>query len=76
MFRIPHFYRIEMSFEEAREFLTSYGGLLEGLERVQKAWNDHCASPDRYSDDDFFDQWRYEANAFNVVSASMRPLFA
>ena len=27
-------------------------------------------------DDDFFDNWKYEVNAYNVVYTSMKPLFA
>jgi len=27
------------------------------------------------NDDGFFDNWKYEVNAFNVVFTSMKPLF-
>lgn len=80
MFRIPDFYKMpEMTIEEAQRVLNGHGSLLDGMEHISKTW-------DRYArgemdmlynnDDDFYDEWIYEVNAYNVIYTSMRPLFA
>ena len=76
MFRIPHFYRIDMTFAEAQRMLTPNDNILDALERVDAAWAEHCASADMPSDDDFYSRWMYEVNAYNVVVSNMRTLFA
>jgi len=37
----------------------------------------HCSGHDFFADDDeFFECWQYEANAFNVLYDEMKHLFA
>ena len=78
MFRIPQFNQMpEMTFEEAKGIITHVGGtksLLEGLEYMDNMWKEHCFNED--DDDEFYDTWIYEVNAFNVVFSKMQPLFA
>ena len=78
MFRIPtHNLMPEMTFEEAKGILTNIGdtkGLLEGLEYMDNMWKEHCFNED--DDDEFYDRWIYEVNAFNVVFKKMQPLLA
>lgn len=86
MFRIPDFYKIEMTYEDAKEIISRHDdGLLGGMEEMRKQWNAHCVKQseemrnedgDYTSDDDFYDKWIYEVNAFNVVYKTMQPLFA
>tara|TARA_B100000035_G_scaffold98432_1_gene83500 strand:+ start:590 stop:829 length:240 start_codon:yes stop_codon:yes gene_type:complete len=76
MFRIPEFYQMTMTFDEAK--LTFGGDLLAGMERIREAW-DHYASgnaDDMYEDDDaFYSVWEHEVNAYNTVYTTMKPLF-
>jgi len=65
-FRIPNFYKMEMTFEEAKNVLDNGNGLLDGMERISKMWEQHCNKTDA-EDDDFYDTWIYEVNAFNKV---------
>jgi len=79
MFRIPaHNLMSEMTFEEAKSIISRLGvksqSLLDGLEYMDNMWNEHCFNEDE--DDDFYDTWIYEVNAFNVVFNKMQPLFA
>jgi len=39
-------------------------------------WNTHCTLDTEMDDDDFFDVWVYEVNAYNVVFEGMSKLFA
>ena len=77
MFRIPEFYKMpKMTFEEAKSVLG--GDLLKGMQHVSDHWDRYCAgeASDMYEDDDeFYDTWIYEVNAYNVVYAKMKPLF-
>lgn len=82
MFRIPSFYRENFSFEESVEIMTRHGrgDLLEGMQAMDRVWEEHCAAQrvdlDNNSDDDFYSNWCYEVNAFNVVFENMSKLFA
>lgn len=82
MFRIPAFdLMTEMTFDEATNIMRNHGrgDLLEGLQAMDRVWEEHCAAQrsdmDDNSDEDFFDNWCYEVNAYNVVVENMRPLF-
>jgi len=78
MFRIPEFYKVEMTFEEAKkllERLTMSGGLLEGMQYVDARWEDHCNEED-VDDEEFYETWCYEVSAFNIIHKKMQPLFA
>lgn len=78
MFRIPSFYEMpKMTFEEAKAVFA--GDLLKGMEQIQQHWDRYAGGEanDMYeSDDDFYDTWQYEVNAYNVVYTTMKPLFA
>jgi len=75
MFRIPSFYQDEVTFEEAKNTMTTYGrgDLLEGMMAMDRRWTEHCASSDE--DDTFFETYIYEVNAYNTVFKTMKPLF-
>jgi hypothetical protein len=77
MFRIPDFHVVEMTFDEAKSTLSrlTEGGLLAGLEYMNKQWDEHCVTEDA-DDDDFYGMWCYECSAFNIVFEKMAPLFA
>jgi hypothetical protein len=74
-FRIPAFCELEMSFEEAKDTLTFHGDLLAGLKHVDDMWKSHCECPEYTSDTEFYENWIYEVNAYNVVVETMKPLF-
>ena len=47
---------------------------MKGMEEMNRIWEDHvkmCLD----TDDDFFDNWVYEVNAYNVVFAGFHELF-
>ena len=78
MFRIPNFYKFETTMQDAVTVMTSYGrgDLLEGMNAMQRVWDEHASGSDRFEDDDDFYEW-YEAevNAYNVVFENMGKLF-
>ncbi len=82
MFRIPKFAQMEMTFEEAENHLKRLTGnntLLDGLEYMDTLWKEHCdcwGFDYDLTDFDFYDNWIYEVNAFNVVSEKMQRLFS
>ena len=68
---------MEMTFEEAKATLTTNGSLIEGMEHVDAMWEKHCSDNTIYEDDDdFYEHWVYEVNAYNKVFETMKPLFA
>lgn len=75
MFRIPSFYEMpKMTFEEAKAVFA--GDMLKGMKQIDEQWERHCAGDSMFDDDDdFFDTWQYEVNAYNVVYTTMKPLF-
>lgn len=75
MFRIPSFYKETVDFQTAWNTITNFGrgDALEGMNAMNRVWEEHCASED--DDDTFFENWSYEANAYNVVFANMNKLF-
>lgn len=77
MFRIPSFNQMNMTWDEAVAVIKGrgLGDLLKGMEEMNRIWEDHvkmCLD----TDDDFFDNWVYEVNAYNVVFEGMSKLFA
>lgn len=80
MFNIPNFYEMpNMTFEEAKGIISINGDMLKGMEHINEHWDRYASgnAGDMYEDDDdFFDTWQYEVNAYNVVYAKMQPLFA
>ena len=76
MFRIPNFHKMEMTFEEAKGVLTINNSLIDGMEHVDAMWEKHCSDETIYEDDDdFYEHWVYEVNAYNKVFETMKPLF-
>ena len=74
MFRITAFCELEMNFEEAKNTIAIKGDLLAGMKHVDEMWERHCNDVDA-SDSDFYENWIYEVNAYNVVVETMKPLF-
>tara|TARA_B100000767_G_C19420782_1_gene391872 strand:- start:313 stop:573 length:261 start_codon:yes stop_codon:yes gene_type:complete len=76
MFRIPNFYQDEVSFQEGWKAMTDHGrgDTLEGMEAMNRCWEEHCASGEE--DDEFFENYEYEVNAYNAVFSNMQPMFA
>lgn len=78
MFNIPSFNQMEMTFEEAKGILEIDGSILRGMEHVNEHWERYCAgeADAMYStDEEFFDVWSHEVNAYNMVYTTMKPLF-
>ena len=80
MFRIPSFYQDAPTFADAFNTMACFGGgdALTGMEAMNTAWAEHCANPCVHSDlddDEFWDNYGYEANAYNVVYEGMGQLF-
>ena len=78
MFRIPTNYKMEMSFEDATKTLKNFSsnGLLESMELMNNIWDDYANGKLLFEDDqEFFDAYEYETNAYNKVFENMKPLF-
>lgn len=82
MFRIPSFYQFETTMQDAITTMTHYGrgDLLEGMQAMDRVWEEHCASYGtdnaRFEDDnDFYEWYEAEVNAYNKVFETMKPLF-
>lgn len=77
MFRIPDFYKMpEMTVEQAKWVFQ--GELLRGMEALDNHWKRYCRGELNgvyEDDDDFFDTWQTEVNAYNIVYTQMAPLF-
>lgn len=88
MFRIPSFYQETVDFKTAWNTITNFGrgDALEGMEAMNRVWDEYCASQTAYfnnetdemmfaDDDEFFDHYGAECNAFNTVFSNMKTLF-
>ena len=78
MFRIPTNYKMEISFEDATKTLKNFSsnGLLESMELMNNIWDDYANGKLLFEDDqEFFDAYEYETNAYNKVFENMKPLF-
>jgi hypothetical protein len=78
MFRIPNFYENAVSFDDGVIAMKNHGrgDLLEGLQAMDRCWEEHCSGSPRFEDDDdFFEYYEYEVNAYNVVFENMSKLF-
>jgi hypothetical protein len=75
MFRIPSFYKETVDFKTAWNTITNFGrgDALEGMNAMNRVWEEHCASGNE--DDEFFENYEYEVNAYNVVFSNMGKLF-
>jgi len=78
MFRIPSFYKFETTMQDAVQVMTSYGrgDLLEGMQAMDRVWEEHASGSPRFEDDDdFYEHYEAEVNAYNKVLETMQPLF-
>jgi len=79
MFRIPSFYQNTVDFTSAWNTITNFGrgDALEGMNAMNRVWEEHASGSDRFEeDDDFFEWYEAEVNAYNVVFENMGKLFA
>ena len=60
MFRIPSFYEMNVTFDDACRTIKNFGNgsMLEGMEAMNLAWEEHCKS-DAEDDDAFFEPVSY-----------------
>jgi hypothetical protein len=89
MFRIPNFHEMtEMTWDEAVRIIKGRGkgDLLAGMEEMNGVWDRYIADQNAFyngekdemiygDDDDFFEHWCYECNAYNIVFEGMGKLF-
>ena len=78
MFRIPSFYQNSVDFTSAWNTITNFGrgDALEGMNAMNRVWEEHASGSDRFEeDDDFFEWYEAEVNAYNVVFENMGKLF-
>ena len=89
MFRIPNFYQDEVSFQEGWNIMKSHGqgDTLEGMNAMDRCWAEYVASQNDFfngkvavvafeDDDEFFEYYSNEVNAYNAVFSNMQPMFA
>ena len=79
MFRIPSFYQETVDFTSAWNTITNFGrgDALEGMNAMNRVWEEHASGSDRFEeDDDFYEWYEAEVNAYNVVFSNMNKLFA
>ena len=76
MFRIPNHFQMNMTWDDAVRTIKGRGNgnLLDGMEAMNEAWNDHVNEM-LDDDSDFYDHWMYEVNAYNIVFKGMSKLF-
>jgi|TARA_B110000495_G_C22916520_1_gene535403 hypothetical protein len=77
MFRVPSFYEDTPTFKDAADTMKfrGNGDMLEGMESMNRLWLEHCSNPENEDDDEFYENWSYEVNAYNVVFSGMNKLF-
>ena len=79
MFRIPRNLRMDVDFDQAVVWLKRLKNddLLDGMTWLSDEWNAYArGDQDNYSDDEeWYENWQYEANAYNTVFEKMKPLF-
>lgn len=78
MFTIPKMYQMNMDLDMAEAVLRgAKTTVIDTMENVKSKWELHCSGHDFFIDDDeFFEFWQYEVNAYNVMYEAMKPLFA
>ena len=77
MFNIPDMYTMNLSFTDAEHVMSQYGEtIIDNMHNLINEWNQHCDGADFFVDDnEFFEFFQYEANAFNVLYTEMQHLF-
>lgn len=78
MITIPKIYQMNMDLDTAERVLRgAETTVIVMMENVKSKWELHCSGHDFFVDDDeFFEFWEYEVNAYNVMYEAMKPLFA
>tara|TARA_R100000951_G_scaffold17197_1_gene13708 strand:- start:2589 stop:2837 length:249 start_codon:yes stop_codon:yes gene_type:complete len=78
MFNIPKMHQMDMDLDMAEAVLRgAKTTVIDTMENVKSKWELHCSGHDFFVDDDeFFEFWQYEVNAYNVMYEAMKPLFA
>ncbi len=78
MFNIPWQYQMDMDLDMAEAVLRGADTtVIDMMENVKSKWELHCSGHNFFTDDDeFFEFWQYEVNAYNVMYEAMKPLFA
>lgn len=81
MFAIPDFYVDTPTWTDAVRTVKCQGNgdLLAGMEAIQARWDEYASGKMDMiysSDDAWYDNWCYEANAYNVVFETMGALLA
>ena len=77
MFNIPDMYKMNLSFTDAEHVMSRYGEtIIDNMHDLLSEWHQHCDGADFFADDEeFFEYFKYEANAFNVLYSEMKHLF-
>ena len=78
MFRIPNYFQMNMTWDEAVRIIRGRGNgdLLAGMEEMNDYWNRYAMGQGPYEDDtEFYEDWIYEVNAYNIVFEGMGKLF-
>lgn len=88
MFTIPKVHQEEFSFQEGWNIMKSHGhgDILTGMFYMQRAWKEYNASQNDFfngkvavvafeDDDEFFEYYFNEVNAYNAVFSNMNQLF-
>ena len=79
MFRIPNYFEMnDMTWDEAVRIIKGRGDgtLIGGMEEMNDYWNRHAEDNSPYeTDTEFYENWIYEVNAYNIVFEGMSKLF-
>jgi len=73
MFRIPTFHKVpenSLSFDDAVSIIKfeGKGDLLKGMKFIDAQWDKHVNETSLFdSDDEFFDNYGLEVNAYNII---------
>jgi hypothetical protein len=79
MFRIPRDLEIDVDFDQAVVWLKRLknDSLLDGMEWLSDEWEAYANGdqPEYLDDEEWYENWQCEVNAYNVVAESMMHLF-
>ena len=76
MFRIPNFHQVDLTVDEAVEIIKIDNDLLKGMHYIDAKWDEHINEASIFDgDDEFFDNFHLEVNAYNIIWNGMNKLF-
>ena len=84
MFRIPNFHQLPesgqyaLTLDEAVKVIKfeGKGDLLKGMKHIDAQWDKHVNETSLFdSDNEFFDNYGLEVNAYNIIFKGMNKLF-